>query len=347
LPRLAPTEEQDDYADDGSLSVSDDVTITVGSAANQDPVAHADSTSTFPGVAVQLNVAGNDSDPDGDTLTVTAFTQGAHGTVSCTAGGDCTYTPASTFSGADSFTYTVSDGHGGSALGTVTVDVAAGDTTANAPPLPSGATTLLSRATAFLYTGANPIQTGVAPGTIDEKRAAVLRGKVTTRDGNLLPGVTVRIVDHPELGQTTTRANGFFDMAVNGGGPLTIDYSKAGFLPVQKQVNVPWQDYLTVPTVALISLDSQVTTVIPGSGVAQVHQASTSTDSDGSRRVIVVFPAGTTATMILPDGSPQVLTTMHVRATEYTVGPNGPTAMPASPPARIVFTEQNRLPGRN
>ena len=61
-------------------------------------------------------------------------------------------------------------------------------------------------------------------------------------------------------------------------------------------------------------------------------------DSDGSRRVIVLFPAGTTATMTLPDGSSQVLTTMHVRATEYTVGPNGPTAMPAILPGLSGYT---------
>ena len=43
-------------------------------------------------------------------------------------------------------------------------------------------------ASAFLYTGTNPIQTGVAPGTIELRRAAVLRGKVLKRDGTPLPG---------------------------------------------------------------------------------------------------------------------------------------------------------------
>ena len=62
------------------------------------------------------------------------------------------------------------------------------------------------------------------------------------------------------------------------------------------------------------------------------------TDTDGSRRVIVVFPAGTAATMTLPNGSTQPLTTMHVRATEYTVGPNGPVAMPANLPGLSGYT---------
>ena len=118
----------------------------------------------------------------------------------------------------------------------------------------------------------NPLQTGVAPGTIQPIRASVLRGKVTTRDGSLLPGVTVTVLDHPEFGQTLTRSNGFFDMAVNGGGLLTV-VSRRRFLPVQKQISVPWQDYVVVPQVALIPLDAQVT-VIAGNAAAQRSSTS-------------------------------------------------------------------------
>ena len=50
------------------------------------------------------------------------------------------------------------------------------------PPDPTVATNL-SAATQFLYTGPNPIQTGVTSGTIDAKRVAVIRGKVMTREG--------------------------------------------------------------------------------------------------------------------------------------------------------------------
>lgn len=50
-----------------------------------------------------------------------------------------------------------------------------------APPLNRSVTTDLATATAFLYTGSNPIQTGVVPGTIAPLRVAVLRGRVTDR----------------------------------------------------------------------------------------------------------------------------------------------------------------------
>ena len=117
-----------------------------------------------------------------------------------------------------------------------------------------------------------------------------------------------------------------------------MSYEKAGVLPAQRQVNVPWQDYRSLPTVALIPLDLQVSTIAGGLGAMQVHQASVVTDGDGSRRGTVLFPAGTTATMELPGGALQPLSTLHVRATEYTVGPNGPSAMPATLPANSFYT---------
>ena len=198
--------------------------------------------------------------------------------------------------------------------------------------------TTVFKATEFLYSGSNPIQTGVAPGTIAPIRAAVLRGNVITRDGQPLPGVRISILNHPELGQTLSRADGRFDLVVNGGGLLTVSYEKTGLLPAHRQLNVPWQDYRSLPTVALIPLDTQVTTITAGSGAVQVHQGSVVTDSDGSRRATLLFPPGTTATMELPGGATQSLSTLHVRATEYTVGPNGPSAMPATLPPNSFYT---------
>ena len=58
-----------------------------------------------------------------------------------------------------------------------------------APPVDATIATTVAASTEFLYTGANPIQTGVAPGTIEVRRAAVLRGQVSDRDGSPVPGV--------------------------------------------------------------------------------------------------------------------------------------------------------------
>jgi len=323
-------------ASDGALSASDDVQVTVNPAANQPPVTHDDSVATTVGVAVSSNVLANDSDPNGDTLTVSAFTQGANGSVSCLANGQCTYTPNAGFSGQDAFTYTADDGHGAQTPGQVTVTVAPGDLVA--APVDPSVTTTVANSTQFLYSGPNAVQSGVAPGTIAPVRAAVLRGAVTRHDGSALAGATITILGHPEFGQTASRGDGRYDMAVNGGGTLTMNYAAAGFLPAQRQVNVPWQDYVVLPDVALQALDGQATTIVANAPTMQVHRGSLSSDADGNRRATVLFPAGMSATMVMPDGSMQPLPSFTVRATEFTVGPGGKRAMPAQLPPTSAYT---------
>ncbi len=69
-----------------------------------------------------IDVLANDSDPDNDPLTITAVSAPAHGTAAITAG-RISYTPMAGYSGADSFTYTISDGRGGTATASVAVTV--------------------------------------------------------------------------------------------------------------------------------------------------------------------------------------------------------------------------------
>ncbi|MGH8582481.1 MAG: Ig-like domain-containing protein [Gammaproteobacteria bacterium] len=208
-----------------------------------------------------------------------------------------------------------------------------------APPLSETGITPMLGATAFLFSGPNPVQTGVAEGTIEPTRAAVIRGQLLDKNDEPLAGVAIRIKDHPQFGQTLSRSDGVFDMAVNGGGLLTIDYQKSGYLPVQRQVQTPWQDYVAAPVVVMIQLDHKVTSIdLTASTPMQVAQGSVTTDADGSRQATVLFPEGTQATMTLPDGTAQALTTLHVRATEYTVGENGPKAMPGPLPPNSGYT---------
>ncbi|MBI5150613.1 MAG: PASTA domain-containing protein, partial [Candidatus Omnitrophica bacterium] len=207
-----------------------------------------------------------------------------------------------------------------------------------APPVDSTVSTTVDKATQFLYTGSNPIQTGVAQGTIEPRRTAVLRGKVLQRDSTPLSGVTVSILNHPEFGWTLSRADGMFDMAVNGGGYLTVHYEKENYLPSQRTINVPWQDYVVVDDVFMAEVDLVVSTITPGVGVMQVAQGSVEFDADGQRQATILFPAGTAAQMVLPDGTTQNLLSMDVRATEYTVGENGLEAMPAPLPPTTGYT---------
>ena len=167
----------------------------------------------------------------------------------------------------------------------------------------------------------------------------MLRGKALDRENQPLSGVTITILNHSEFGQTLSRADGMFDMAVNGGGLLTVDYKKKVIYQAQRQVDAPWQDYAWLPNVVMIPHDIEITTIDLASGdPMQVAQGSVVTDNDGSRTATILFPQGTEAEMTLPDGTTQPLLTLNVRATEYTVGENGPKSMPAPLPPQSGYT---------
>jgi hypothetical protein len=112
-----------DYTVSDGRGKSDTGTVTVTVLAGNDaPVAVDDSLSTAEETAGQVDVLPNDTDLEGDSLSVTGSTNGAHGTVSCDAT-TCTYTPGLNYTGADTFTYTVGDGNGGTDTGSVSVTV--------------------------------------------------------------------------------------------------------------------------------------------------------------------------------------------------------------------------------
>ena len=99
------------YASDGSATDAAQVTVTV-TCVNDGPNAVDDSATTTEDVAVTVDVLANDTDPEGDTLTVTAVTDPLHGSTT-NNGTDVTYTPDPDFCGSDDFGYTISDGTAG------------------------------------------------------------------------------------------------------------------------------------------------------------------------------------------------------------------------------------------
>jgi VCBS repeat-containing protein len=107
--------------DSGALYYEEVFTVSV-TGVNDPPAAVDDTATTSENTAVTIDVLNNDSDANGDALTVGSVTQGTHGSV-INNGDDVTYTPDSGFSGTDNFTYTVSDGNGGTDTATVTITV--------------------------------------------------------------------------------------------------------------------------------------------------------------------------------------------------------------------------------
>lgn len=110
------------------------ITINVEGRPNRAPVTEPDSYSTPEDTSLWIGAPGvlaNDTDADGDLLTVTVSQQPAHGSLQLWSDGAIYYVPDANYHGPDSFTYVASDGQRVSANTTVQVAV----TEVNDPPV--------------------------------------------------------------------------------------------------------------------------------------------------------------------------------------------------------------------
>ncbi len=192
----------------------------------------------------------------------------------------------------------------------------------------------------FFYQGSDPIQAGVAAGAIDCRHAGLVHGRVLDRIGQPVAGVRVSVFGGPNLGSTLTRSDGAFDFVLPGGSAVGLQLRKAGYLPVQRRATVSEGALATLPDVALTAIDAAVTTVDATGGApsVQVARGSAVSDADGTRRATLLFPAGTTATLLYRGGATEPAGSLAIRETEYTVGPDGPAAMPAELPPASAYT---------
>ncbi len=202
----------------------------------------------------------NDFDEDFDALTIVEVGIASNGTVSL-INGEITYQPFLEFNGADSFTYTVSDGRGGVATSLVTVNVAA----ANDPPtafvdfLPTlfedaGATTIAASA----LTGndsAGPANEAGQTLTVAAVSGAI-GGTVALSRGNVVFTPTANY-NGPAGFTYTVRDNG-----TTAGAPDPQTSTATAFFTIQ-QVNDP-------PTVG----NDFLTSTVEDSGPRTIAQAS-------------------------------------------------------------------------
>ncbi|PKW27437.1 Ig-like domain-containing protein [Phycicoccus duodecadis] len=112
-----------DISDGNGGTASGTVAVTVAPV-NDAPVANADALTVLEDAAAStLDLVSNDVDVEGDLLTVTAVSGAVHGTLGETSPGVWAYTPDPDFAGAETLSYDISDGNGGTATGTMTVTV--------------------------------------------------------------------------------------------------------------------------------------------------------------------------------------------------------------------------------
>lgn len=190
----------------------------------------------------------------------------------------------------------------------------------------------------FLYSGTDSIQRDVTPGAITDERVTVIRGAVRVRGGAPLPGARIAVLGRPEYGYAVSRADGMYDIAVNGGGPLTLRITKNGYVASDRLFSTLWNQQLVAPDVVLVPYDANVTAITSGNAGAQIARGGAVSDADGTRRATLYVPPQTGASLVMPNGSTSPAAQLHVRATEFTVGDDGPRAMPAPLPPASGYT---------
>lgn len=127
-PNLASTTEYEWYAtvgDGNKTTTGATWSFTTGSG-NSAPIAADDVYNTNEDEALTVAAPGvlmNDADADNDPLTAVKVSDPTHGALTLNADGSFTYTPATDFTGADSFTYQANDGAADSNTATVTINV--------------------------------------------------------------------------------------------------------------------------------------------------------------------------------------------------------------------------------
>jgi VCBS repeat-containing protein len=123
------------------------------------------------------------SDVDGDPISYALLTAASHGTVAVVSSGQFTYRPTTNYAGPDQFTYTVSDGQGGTGVYTATIDVRRTGDIGTAPP---SATAPPAEANE-----ANPL-----PATVPDGKGGAKAGKpVVTPPSPVLPRANPDLID--------------------------------------------------------------------------------------------------------------------------------------------------------
>ena len=109
-------------SDGNGGTVTKTVDLTINSI-NDAPTATLTSATLDEDDSVVLDVLANASDVDEDTLSISNYTQGTNGTITTNEYDQLVYMPDANYNGTDSFTYTLSDGNGGTVTKTVDLTI--------------------------------------------------------------------------------------------------------------------------------------------------------------------------------------------------------------------------------
>jgi Big-like domain-containing protein/caspase domain-containing protein len=217
--------------DDSGAVATATVQVTVNEVTpdNKAPIAVNDSVITNEDTPIVIPVMDNDSDPDGDNITLISMEGAQHGSTIMIPDNVIQYTPSENYNGEDSFTYRIQDAKGAEAQATVFVNILAVN---DAPEsftrtLPVDASTVSTSAVMFEWTAA------VDPESDPVNYA--LRIQVASIDTTITSSNTSEVVDFAAMQLPATMHTVQWSLvasdgllltdAANGDGSFTLDIS--------------------------------------------------------------------------------------------------------------------------
>jgi cysteine-rich repeat protein len=238
---------------DGKATSTTTVTISVGTA-NDAPVAGDDTATTQEDTAVgipEATLLGNDTDPEPQTLTVTAVGSATNGTVAL-AGGVATFTPAANFNGTATFEYTVSDG-AATDTGLVTVTVSA----VNDAPVAVDDAATTAEDTALVISAATLLGNDT---DVEGSTLSVMAVGNATNGTVALSGGVVTFIPNANFGGTATFEYTVSDGAATDTGTVTVTVTAANDAPVavDDTATTAEDTALVIATAALLGNDTDV-----------------------------------------------------------------------------------------
>jgi VCBS repeat-containing protein len=292
-------------AEDGT---SQTVTVTI-TGANDAPTTVADSaTIAEDASATVISVLANDSDPEGNTVTLASKTPGSNGTVTNNGDGTVSYTPAANFNGTDTFTYTATDGTDASAETTVTVTVSA----VNDDPTCSVAISGTAK-TGQTLTASNDLADVDGLGTISYQ---------WSDDGTAVSGATnsTLVLDDDDIGSvftvtaSYTDGDGTAESETSSATSAVADIDKAFFfnseiIAASEITTSSIGDYADTPTENIIKLTLNVDMArVSDNSVGSITQGSLDFVIDWSNIELISYLDGAYQSMYIQEATPVTAT---------------------------------------